>query len=212
VVDGAMFNSGQSCCGIQRVYVHDVVYDAFVEGARALTQTYVLGDPRDAATTLGPVVRARAADAVRAMVDAAVTQGARTLIDPAGFPADQAGTAYVAPQILVDVDHTMAIMREECFGPVMGIMRVRDDDEAIRLMNDSRYGLTASIWTRDVEAALRIGEQVQTGTWFMNRCDYLDPELAWTGIKDSGRGVTLSALGYDAFTRAKSYHLRMVTG
>jgi acyl-CoA reductase-like NAD-dependent aldehyde dehydrogenase len=209
VVDGALFNSGQSCCGIQRVYVQEAVYAAFVEGAVALTNTYVLGNPLEAETTLGPLARTRAAETVREQIAAARAQGARALIDTAAFAADQAGTPYVAPQILVNVDHTMAIMREECFGPVMGIMKVRDDAEAIALMNDSTYGLTASVWTRDVEAALRIGEQVETGTWFMNRCDYLDPELAWTGVKDSGRGCTLSALGYDSFTRPKSFHLRV---
>ncbi len=211
VVDGAMFNSGQSCCGIQRVYVHQAVYDQFVAGAVDLTKTYVLGSPLDPATTLGPLARARAADAVRQQINAAIAQGAQPLIDPAWFPADQAGTAYLAPQILVNVDHRMEIMTEECFGPVMGIMKVKDDAEAIALMNDSRYGLTASIWTQDVESAIQIGEQVNTGTWFMNRCDYLDPELAWTGVKDSGRGCTLSILGYESLTRPKSFHLRTVT-
>ncbi|MBK9746078.1 MAG: aldehyde dehydrogenase family protein [Chloroflexi bacterium] len=212
VVDGALFNSGQSCCGIQRVYVHADVYDQFVAGVVDLTKTYVLGNPLDPATTLGPVVRVRAADAVREHIRAAVAQGAQALIDPALFPADQLGTAYVAPQILVNVDHSMGIMTEESFGPVMGIMRVTDDAEAVALMNDTHYGLTASIWTQDVDAALRIGDQVNTGTWYMNRCDYLDPELAWTGIKDSGRGCTLSILGFDSFTRPKSFHLRTVTG
>lgn len=211
VVDGALFNSGQSCCGIQRVYVHQAVYEAFVAGAVDLTRTYRLGNPLDPETTLGPLVRASAADAVREQVRAAIAQGAQPLIDPALFPADQPGTPYVAPQILVDVDHRMSIMVEECFGPVMGIMKVKDDAEAIALMNDSPYGLTASIWTQDVDAALAIGDQVDTGTWFMNRCDYLDPELAWTGIKDSGRGATLSVLGYDSLTRPKSFHLRTTT-
>jgi acyl-CoA reductase-like NAD-dependent aldehyde dehydrogenase len=208
VVDGAFFNSGQSCCGIERVYVHEAVYDSFVEGAVALTKTYVLGNPLDPATTLGPMVRTSAADFVRRHIREAVAAGARALIDPAGFAANADGTPYLAPQILVDVDHTMAVMTEESFGPVVGIMKVRDDAEAIALMNDSLYGLTASVWTRDVDAALRIGDAVETGTWYMNRCDYLDPALAWTGVKDSGRGCTLSALGYEALTRPKSFHLR----
>ncbi len=211
VVDGAMFNSGQSCCGIQRVYVHQAVYDEFVAGAVDLTKTYILGDPRNPETTLGPLVRTSAAETVRGQIRAAVAQGAKPLIDSALFPADQAGTPYVAPQILVNVDHSMQIMLEECFGPVMSIMKVRDDAEAVALMNDSHYGLTASIWTQDVDAALAIGDQVNTGTWFMNRCDYLDPELAWTGIKDSGRGCTLSVLGYEGLTRPKSFHLRTAT-
>jgi acyl-CoA reductase-like NAD-dependent aldehyde dehydrogenase len=211
VVDGAFFNSGQSCCGIQRVYVHQDVYDMFVAGAVELTRQYVLGNPLDPETTLGPLVRTRAAEAVRGQIRAALAQGAKPLIEPALFPADQEGTPYLAPQILVDVHHGMEIMTEESFGPVMSIMKVRDDAEAISLMNDSRYGLTASIWTQNVDEAIAIGDQVDTGTWFMNRCDYLDPELAWTGVKDSGRGCTLSVLGYDSLTRPKSFHLRTAT-
>lgn len=209
LVDGAMFNSGQSCCAVERIYVQRDVYDKFVTGFVDLTRQYQLGNPLDPATTLGPLVHTAAADKVRAHVNEALQKGARALIDPRGFPADQKGTPYLAPQVLVNVDHTMQVMTEETFGPVVGIMPVQDDEEAIRLMNDSRYGLTASIWTADVDAALRIGEQVETGTWYMNRCDYLDPALAWTGVKDSGRGCTLSQLGFDAFTRPKSFHLRL---
>lgn len=211
VVDGAFFNSGQSCCGIERVYVHEQVYDAFVEGAVALTRQYTLGNPLDSAVTLGPMVRTRAADLVREHIQEAVAKGAKALIDPAEFPANQPGTPYLAPQILVDVDHTMKVMVEESFGPVVGIMRVKDDAEAISLMNDSPYGLTASIWTQDEETAVSIGDHIETGTWYMNRCDYLDPALAWTGVKDSGRGCTLSVLGFDCFTRPKSFHLRTKT-
>ena len=208
VVDGAFFNSGQSCCGIERVYVQEALYDAFVEAAAALVGQYKLGDPLDPETTLGPMVRASAADFVRAQTAEAVAAGAIPLVDPKGFPADAAGTPYLAPQVLVDVDHSMAVMREESFGPVVGIMKVGSDDEAIELMNDSPYGLTASVWTRDEEAALSIGDRVETGTWFMNRCDYLDPALAWTGVKRSGRGCSLSVLGYEQLTRPKSFHLR----
>ncbi|MCP5367095.1 MAG: aldehyde dehydrogenase family protein [Hyphomicrobiales bacterium] len=208
VVDGAFFNSGQSCCGIERVYVHADVYDAFVAGAAELVRGYVLGDPLDPATTLGPLVRTAAADLVRGQTAAAVAAGARALVDPAGFPAARDGTPYLAPQVLVDVDHAMAVMTEESFGPVVGIMKVADDDQAVRLMNDSAFGLTASVWTRDADAAVAIGDAVQTGTWFMNRCDYLDPALAWTGVKQSGRGCTLSRVGYEHLTRPKSYHLR----
>ena len=209
LVDGAFFNSGQSCCGIERIYVHASVYDAFVEGAVELTRQYVLGDPTEEATTLGPMVRASAADFVRGQTAEAVRQGARALIDAKGFAADQAGTPYLAPQVLTGVDHSMRVMTEESFGPVVGIMKVASDEEAVRLMNDSPYGLTASVFTRDVDAAIAIGDQVATGTWFLNRCDYLDPALAWTGVKDSGRGCTLSALGYDYLTRPKSFHLRL---
>ncbi|MCB9453112.1 MAG: aldehyde dehydrogenase family protein [Anaerolineaceae bacterium] len=209
VVDGAFFNSGQSCCGVERIYVHQDVYDEFVEGAVELTRQYVLGNPLDPATTLGPMVRTSAADVVRQHIAQAVQKGAKALIDPALFPANQDGTPYLAPQILVDVDHSMDVMMEESFGPVVGIMKVKDDDEAIALMNDSLYGLTASIWTQDVDQAIHIGDNVNTGTWYMNRCDYLDPELAWTGVKDSGRGCTLSVLGYESLTRPKSFHLRV---
>lgn len=208
IVDGVFFNSGQSCCGIERIYVHQDVYDEFVAGAVALTKQYNLGNPLYAETTLGPMVRTGAANFVRKQIADAVSQGAKALIDPALFSGNQEDTPYLAPQILVDVNHTMNVMTEESFGPVVGIMRVASDEEAIALMNDSRYGLTASIWTQDIDAAIRIGDQVNTGTWYMNRCDYLDPELAWTGVKDSGRGCTLSVLGYESFTRPKSFHLR----
>lgn len=209
VMDGAFFNSGQSCCGIERIYVHRDVYDAFVEGAVELTKQYRLGNPLDAETTLGPMVRTSAAQFVRRQIYDAVAQGAQALIDPALFPADDENTPYLAPQILVDVDHTMDIMIEESFGPVVGIMPVASDAEAISLMNDSKYGLTASIWTQDTDAALALGNEVNTGTWYMNRCDYLDPALAWTGVKDSGRGCTLSRVGYESLTRPKSFHLRV---
>jgi acyl-CoA reductase-like NAD-dependent aldehyde dehydrogenase len=209
LVDGAFFNAGQSCCGVERIYVQGDVYDEFVSRFVDLTLHYRLGNPTKPETTLGPMVRIDAADAVRRQVREAMAMGAQALIDPAAFPAAREGTPYLAPQVLTRVDHRMQIMTEETFGPAVGIMRVADDDEAIRLMNDSRYGLTASVWTCDVDAASRIGERVETGTWFMNRCDYLDPALAWTGVKDSGRGCTLSRLGLEAFTRPKSFHLRL---
>ena len=208
LVDGAFFNSGQSCCGIERIYVHRDVYPKFVDGFVALTKQYVLDDPLKPETTLGPMVRASAADFVRGQIADALKAGAKSLVDPRSFARDTAGSPYMAPQVLVDVDHSMRVMTEESFGPVIGIMKVGSDDEAVRLMNDSRYGLTAAIWTSDPEAAIRIGDEVETGTWFMNRCDYLDPELAWTGVKDSGRGCTLSRLGFDFVTRPKSFHLR----
>jgi acyl-CoA reductase-like NAD-dependent aldehyde dehydrogenase len=208
VVDGAMFNSGQSCCGIERVYVDRAVFDEFVEGATELTQQYVLGNPLDKATTLGPMVRGAAADMVRGQVAAATAAGARQLIDIAAFEREAAGSPYMAPRLLVDVDHTMEVMVEESFGPVVGVMAVDSDEQAIELMNDSPYGLSASIWTSDLDAARWIGDRVETGTVYMNRADYLDPALAWTGVKDTGKGVTLSPLGYEHLTRAKSFHLR----
>jgi acyl-CoA reductase-like NAD-dependent aldehyde dehydrogenase len=210
VTDGAMFNSGQSCCGIERVYVDAAVYDEFVAGVTTLVTAYNLGRPDDPDTNLGPMVKTSAADFARAQIDDAVAAGARALIDPAGFAANATGTPYLAPQVLVDVDHSMRVMTEETFGPVMGIMSVSGDDEAIRLMNDSEFGLTAAVFTEDEDAAIDIGNQVQTGTWFMNRCDYLDPALAWTGVKNSGRGCTLSTVGFESLTRPKSYHLKKV--
>jgi acyl-CoA reductase-like NAD-dependent aldehyde dehydrogenase len=209
LVDGSFFNSGQSCCGIERIYVHQDIYDAFVDEFVKLTNTYMLGDPTDQDTTLGPMVRTSAADFAQKQIDEAVRQGAKQLIDTQLFFAHQSGTPYFAPQVLVNVDHSMRIMTEETFAPVVGIMPVSSDEEAVKLMNDSQYGLTASIWTSDVDAALAIGEQVETGTWFMNRCDYLDPALAWTGVKNSGRGCTLSRIGYEALTRPKSFHLKL---
>jgi acyl-CoA reductase-like NAD-dependent aldehyde dehydrogenase len=211
IVDGAFFNAGQSCCSVQRVYVDRRMYERFVEAAVALGDAYQLGDPRNVATTIGPMVRTDAAEAVRGQVQEAIRSGAKTLVDQSRFSADKEGTPYMAPRILTNVSHDMRVMREETFGPVMTIMPVSGDDEAIRLINDSRYGLTSSVWTTDAEAALGIGSRIDTGTWFMNRCDYLDPALAWTGVKDSGRGCTLSRLGIETFTRPKSFHLRLTT-
>lgn len=208
LVDGSFFNSGQSCCGIERIYVHRSVYPEFVDRFVALTRQYVLGSPLNEATTLGPVIKQSAAEFIRRQISDAVAMGARALIDPADFPADRPGSAYLAPQVLVDVDHSMSVMRDESFGPVVGIMAVNDDEEAIALMNDSEFGLTASIWTMDLDAAERIGDRIATGTVFMNRCDALDPALAWTGVKNTGRGATLSRVGYETLTRPKSFHLR----
>jgi acyl-CoA reductase-like NAD-dependent aldehyde dehydrogenase len=210
IVDGVYFNSGQCCCGIERVYVHADVYDKFVDGYVALTKQYVLDDPLDTKTTLGPMAQKRLAATVRDHVGEALAKGARSLIDPKSFKRDADGSTYVAPQVFVNVDHGMKLMMEETFGPVAGIMKVQSDDEAIKLMNDSPYGLTASIWTRDRDAAEKIGARIETGTVYMNRCDYLDPGLAWTGVKDTGRGATLSRIGYETLTRPKSFHLRDV--
>ena len=207
-VDAAFFNAGQSCCGIERIYVHDSLYAPFVDKFVALTRNYVLGDPLDPTTTLGPMVKTAAADFVRGQVAAAVQAGATAQLDPRDFPRDAPGTPYMAPQVLTEVTHDMSVMTEESFGPVVGIMKVKDDEEALRLMNDSAYGLTASIWTRDLAAAEAIGGEIATGTVFMNRADYLDPMLAWTGVKDTGRGATLSQVGYEMLTRPKSFHLR----
>lgn len=209
LVDGAFFNSGQSCCGIERIYVDKKVYPKFIEGFVALTRTYVLDTPLDEKTTLGPMVNAKAADFVRGQIEAAVRGGAKAHIDTKAFKREAKGSPYMAPQVLTEVNHQMGVMREESFGPVIGIMPVAGDQEAVKLMNDSPYGLTAAVWTSDADAALRLGTEIETGTVYMNRCDYLDPALAWTGVKETGRGATLSRVGYETLTRPKSYHLRV---
>ena len=211
LTDGAFFNAGQSCCGIKRIYVAAARYDEFVSGVVELTKQYRLGSPLDPETTLGPMVRTAAADAVRAQVRDAVARGASQLIDETLFAASARGTPYLAPQVLVGVDHSMPIMREETFGPAVGIMKVASDEEAVRLMNDSEFGLTAAIFSADAARAEALGDALETGTVFLNRCDYLDPALAWTGVKNSGRGCTLSRVGFEQLTRPKSYHFRVMT-
>lgn len=209
LVDGAFYNSGQCCCGVERIYVDAAVYNDFVEGFADLTRKYVVGNPLDASTTMGPMARASFADTVRGQIEGAIRNGATALINMK-VPNDRHGSPYLAPEVLTNVNHQMEVMREESFGPVVGIMKVRDDDEAVTLMNDSPYGLTASIWTQDIDRAAEIGALIETGTVYMNRCDYLDPHLVWTGVKDTGRGAALSKYGFDALTRPKSFHLRDV--
>ena len=208
LVDGAFFNSGQSCCAVERIYVHERLFDDFVEAFVEAALSYRLGNPLDPQVNLGPMVRMQAAEHVREQVRQAVASGARSLISESRFDESRPNSPYLAPQVLVNVDHSMAVMREESFGPVIGIMPVRDDAHAVNLMNDSRFGLTASVWTRDTEIGAQLGSCVRTGTWFVNRCDYLDPSLAWTGVKDSGRGCSLSRLGYEALTRPQSFYVR----
>ena len=210
LVDAAMFNSGQCCCGIERIYVIDSLYDEFVAKAVATVNTYKLGNPLDPETTQGPMANIRFADEVRAQTSEAIAAGAISMIDPALFPEDDGGT-YLMPQILTNVNHDMRVMRDESFGPVVGIMKVSSDEEAIALMNDSEFGLTCSLWTNDATRAARIGRELETGTVFMNRADYLDPGLCWTGCKNTGRGGALSVLGFQNLTRPKSYHLKKVT-
>ena len=207
LMDGAFFNSGQCCCGIERVYVHESLFDAFVEKAVAFVSAYKLGNPLEQETTLGPMANKRFAANVRAQTAEAIAAGARPLVDSKLFPQDDGGT-YLAPQVLVNVDHSMRVMKEESFGPVVGIMKVKGDEEALALMNDSPYGLTASLWTSDPRRAARIGREIETGTVFMNRADYLDPALCWTGCKETGKGGSLSVIGFQNLTRPKSYHLK----
>jgi acyl-CoA reductase-like NAD-dependent aldehyde dehydrogenase len=202
LVDGSFFNSG-----VERIYVHKSVYAPFVEQFIAQAKGWTLGNPLDPATVVGPMAAARFADTVRGHKDEALRKGAAAHLNWADA-RDVAGSPYVAPEVLTDVNHQMAVMREETFGPIVGIMQVADDEEAITLMNDSPYGLTASIWTEDLDAAAKLGSRVEAGTIFANRCDYLDPDLVWTGVKDTGKGGALSELGYGNLTQPKSYHLR----
>ncbi|KAJ6486713.1 succinate semialdehyde dehydrogenase [Mycena sanguinolenta] len=217
LVEGAMFNSGQSCCAVERIYVHEAVYDDFVSKFVEIVQKYKLGDPTRKDVTIGPVVSLESAARIRKQIEDAVAAGAKKLIGPEYFRVARLDTCYFGPQVLVDVNHTMDIMMEETFGPVVGIQKVASDEEALKLMNDTRYGLTASIWTNAAEhpeseeAFHKLEEQLECGTVYLNRCDYLDPELAWTGVKDSGRGLTLSKFAYDQFTRAKNVHMKIKT-
>ena len=207
LVEGAFFNSGQCCCGIERVYVHEKVYDDFVAGFIEETKGYKLGNPLEQDTTMGPMAQARFADFIREQKAEALRKGATAHMNTRDA-RDTEGSPYLPAEVLTGVNHQMSVMRDESFGPIVGIMKVRNDEEATALMNDSPYGLTASIWTRDMGHAVAIGDRVETGTVFMNRCDYLDPALVWTGVKDTGKGAALSAIGYDNLTRPKSYHLR----
>ena len=208
LIDGAMFNSGQCCCGIERIYVTESLFDEFVERSISIVKDYKLGNPLEPETTIGPMAHKRFADEVRTQINEAIRDGAQTHID---LFAEENGATYVTPQILTNVTHEMRIMRDETFGPVVGIMNVKNDEEAIHYMNDSSFGLTASLWTKDVTRAEKIGDKIETGTVFLNRCDYVDPSLCWTGCKDTGRGGGLSMIGYHNLTRPKSFHLKRVT-
>ena len=210
LADGAFFNSGQSCCGIERIYVDNEIYEKFVEGIKNFTEQYILDDPLKEQTNLGPVVKLSSATFIRNHIKEAISKGAKDIIDNKNFKISEDNNCYVSPSVLIDVDHSMSFMMDETFGPTVGIMKVNNEEQAVKLMNDSPYGLTACIWTSDKEFALSFGKKIHTGTFFMNRCDYLDPGLAWTGVKDTGIGVTLSVLGFDHVTRAKSYHYRTV--
>jgi acyl-CoA reductase-like NAD-dependent aldehyde dehydrogenase len=207
LVDGSFFNSGQSCCGVERIYVHESIFDRFVSGFVDVAKGWTLGNPLDSETVVGPMASGRFADLVRGQTTEALRKGAKAHLN-SRHDLDEESSPYLAPEVLTNVNHQMAVMREESFGPVVGIMKVADDNEAITLMNDSPYGLTASIWTEDLDTAARIGARVETGTVFANRCDYLDPALVWTGVKDTGKGGGLSEIGYHNLTQPKSYHLR----
>jgi acyl-CoA reductase-like NAD-dependent aldehyde dehydrogenase len=179
-----------------------------VDGAVELVKKYIPGNPVQTEVTLGPVVSALNAKAIQRQIDKAMTARAKALIDQKNFSGASTGAADLAPQVLVNVNHKIDVMYKETFGPVVGIMKMKNDEGAIRLMNNSPFGLTAYVWTSHEEAALSIGSRIETGTVFMNRCDYLDPELAWAGVKNSGRGCTLLKVGFEHVTRTKSFHYR----
>ena len=209
LVDGSFFNSGQSCCGVERIYVHKNIYENFLDKFIKITNQYSLGNPLLESTTLGPMVKTSSADFVREQIQQAISKGAKTLIDEKTFPNSQKHTPYLAPQILIQVDHNMRVMTEESFGPIVGIMKVENDEKAVEWMNDSKFGLTASIWSEDIERSKFLASEIEAGTVFLNRSDYIDPSLAWTGVKNSGRGITLSEWGYSHLTKAKSHHFRI---
>jgi len=208
IVDGVYFNSGQSCCAVERIYVHDSLYDKFTEQFIEHVKQYQLANPLDENTTLGPVINSSSADKINQQLIQATNKGATVCIPDNYFNTNELPNNFIAPQVLLNVDHSMEIMTTESFGPIVGIMKVQNDKHAIELMNDSRYGLTASIWSSDVTQSLDIADKLHTGTVFLNRCDYLDPALAWVGVKDSGRGCSLSVLAYQQLTRPKSYHFQ----
>ncbi|KAF7715445.1 Succinate-semialdehyde dehydrogenase (NAD(+)) [Penicillium ucsense] len=211
LVDGAVFNSGQSCCSVERVYVHEKVYDEFVRCVQEELKGYKLGDPLDQTTTTGPVVSALAKEKIQSHVDDALKKGAvNATPENESFSLAQTSQNgnFVAPVVLTNVNHDMLTMKEETFGPVMPIMKVASDEEAISLMNDSDYGLTASVWTKDIARGEDLIDQIEAGTVFINRCDYPAPDLAWTGWKMSGLGCTLGPRGFDGFVKLKSYHIK----
>jgi len=209
IVDGAIFNSGQSCCSIERVYVNEKIHDKFVEAVQKVLAGYKLGHPFDKSTHVGPVVSKRSAETIQSHIKDAVSKGAKNVTpDNATFKNPPADGNYVAPTLLINVNHDMTVMKDETFGPVIPIMKVKDDAEAIKLMNDSEFGLTASIWTKDAQKGDEIADEVDAGTVFVNRCDFPSPDLAWVGIKNSGKGQTLSKYGFDQFSKLKSYHIK----
>lgn len=206
VVDGACYNAGQSCCAVERVYVHRKLHDAFMEKALKFMQQYRLGDPLDEKTTMGPLASRGALKVLQEQVDDAVARGAKLLLGGAPLPDTQGN--FFEPTLLDGVPNDATVMQEESFGPLLPVLAVADDDEAIAMMNDTHYGLTASVWTRDPERADRFGREVQAGTIYQNRCDFLDPALPWTGYLDSGKGSTLSKYGFFHLTKRKSIHFR----
>jgi acyl-CoA reductase-like NAD-dependent aldehyde dehydrogenase len=207
LVDGAMYNAGQSCCGVERVYVHEEVYDAFVNHCARVIDAYRLGDPMVEATTLGPLAQASNAELMSQQIEDAVSKGAHIM--RGGHSRQMGKGTFFEPTLLTEVTHDMEVMMVENFGPILPVMKVAEDSEAIQCINDSSYGLTSIIFTASHDRAQRFSESVNTGTVFMNRCDYLDPALPWTGVKDSGVGSALSKYGLLGVTRRKAKHFRL---
>ncbi|KID92223.1 betaine aldehyde dehydrogenase 2 [Metarhizium guizhouense ARSEF 977] len=209
IVDGAVFNSGQSCCSVERVYVDEKIHDAFIESVQKVLRGYRLGDPFDKTTHVGPVISRRSKQAIESHIKDALDKGAKDATpDNESFNNPPPKGNFVKPTLLTGVDHTMTVMTEETFGPVIPVMKVKSDSEAIKLMNDSEFGLTASIWTKDTEKGYELAEDVEAGTVFVNRCDYPSPDLAWTGFKNSGKGQTLGRFGFEQFVKSKSFHIK----
>jgi len=206
VVEGALYNAGQSCCAVERVYVHRRVYDAFLEQAVEAMAHFQTGDPMDCRTTLGPLAERAALDTLDGQVRDALRRGARLMVG--GRRLEGTTGNFYLPTLLADVDGYAEVMQEESFGPLLPVCAVDSDGDALAQMNASRYGLTASVWTRSRERAEWFAARLHAGTIYQNRCDYLDPGLPWTGVKDSGRGTSLSRYGYDSLTRPKSIHFR----
>lgn len=214
IVDGAIFNSGQSCCSLERIYVDEKIHDEFVDNVRAVLEKYIVGDPMDPKAHVGPVISPASKRLIESHVAEAISSGAKRVTVPnATFEQMPKVGNYVAPTVLTDVNHEMKVMTEETFGPVIPIMRVKSDAEAIDLMNDSEFGLTASIWTKDIDRGEELANQIEAGTCFVNRCDYPSPDLAWTGFNtNSGMGASLSCFGFDAYTKPQSMHIKSYPG
>ncbi|KAM0431878.1 hypothetical protein ACHAPT_005131 [Fusarium lateritium] len=209
IVDGAIFNSGQSCCSLERVYVDEKIHDEFVEAVQKVLKSYKLGDPFSKETQIGPVISERSKKTAEDHIKDAITNGAKDATpenDTFNNPPPKGN--FVKPTLLTGVNHSMRVMTEESFAPIIPVMKVKDDQEAVKLLNDSEFGLTASIWTKDTDKGYELADEVEAGTVFVNRCDYPSPDLAWTGWKNSGKGQTLSRFGFDQFVKLKSYHLK----
>jgi len=205
VADGAFYNTGQSCCSVERIYVHESIHDAFVRAFVDEVRGYKLGDPMDESTYIGAITRRPQLEILKKQVADAKRKGARLLLG--GNIVKRKGN-WFEPTVFADVDHSMTLMKDESFGPIIGIEAVADDDAAVDLMNDTEYGLTAGVYTKDERRAKRILARVNAGTVYWNCCDRVSPRLPWSGVKHSGIGVTLSTYGIQTFTRPKAWHLK----